>query len=180
MTERIYDLDDPAFGRLFTDLQHSWFRLETLQRYDVAYEKEEFDAFLLRGEQPGTEPGPWQEMIRSHAAAGRKLSRVHVVIEPPTAYVRYELAAYRANAEAGEDIRVIPVLSGNWPEGVPYTDFWLFDDRDLWLMHYGQDGDFLYTERRAAPEELEKAIRWRGFALRQSIPLSDYVARLAA
>ena len=36
MAQRVIrDLDDPAFGRLFTDVRASWFRLETLQRYDV-------------------------------------------------------------------------------------------------------------------------------------------------
>lgn len=178
MGERIANLEDPAFSRLFTDLQRSWFRLETLQHYDVAYEQDDFDAFLLRGEQPDTEPGPWQEMIRAHVAAGRQLCRVHVIEEPLTAYVRYELAAYRANAKAGETIRLVPVPKGAWPARVPRCDFWLFDERDPWLMAYDSGGRFLYAERRADWHEGARAVRWRDNALAHSITLSEYTARL--
>src|SRR4051794_39747787 len=124
--DTITDLSDPAFGRLFTDVTSSWFRLEALQRYDVEYEREDFAAFL-RGEQLDTTPGPWQVTLRDHVAAGRRLARVHVLEEPLSDYVRYELQAYVPNVDAGEDVRVLAVRRGEWPDGVPRHDFWLFD-----------------------------------------------------
>jgi hypothetical protein len=168
---RITSLDDPALGRLFTGVRRSWFRLETLQHYEVDYEREEFAAFL-HGEHPGIVPGPWEEMIASHAAAGRRLSRVHVITEPVSDYIRYELAYYEISAAAGEDVRLIPVPEGEWPSGVPQADFWLFDERDVWVMAYDEEGRFLFAEQRR--RDRRKAIRYRDAAMAQSVPLADY------
>jgi hypothetical protein len=171
----IEDVADPAFERLFTDVQRSWFRLETLQRYDVEYERDELAAFL-RGEPLNAEPGQWQAMIREHVAAGRELARVHVIEEPLTDYIRYELRAYEPNAEAGEDVRVIPVRQGAWPAGVPRHDYWLFDDDHLWLMDYDAVGAFQAARLIDDPTSVEQHRRWRDTAIAQSIALRDYTA----
>jgi len=170
---RITSLEDPAFGALFTGIERSWFRLETLQRYDVGYEREEYEAFV-RGGPVDLAPGPWQEMTRAHVAAGRTLARVHVLTEPLTVYARYELAtAYQRNSAAGEDIRIIAVPEGApWPRGVPHLDYWLFDEQDVWLMAYDADGRFLFTEQHN--EDLSKAITYRDAAMSQSAPLAGY------
>jgi hypothetical protein len=41
-------LDDEDFNRLFLDFRYMAYRLETLQRYDVSYEKNEFGRFAYR------------------------------------------------------------------------------------------------------------------------------------
>jgi hypothetical protein len=171
----IDDLADPAFGRLFSDVRRSWFRLETLQRYDVPYEREELERFL-RGEPVATAPGPWQAMIREHVAAGRELVRVHVLEEPLTDYARYELHAYAPNVEAGEDVRLIPVVRGDWPTGVPRHDYWLFDGERLWLMDYDPAGAFRAARLIDDPATVERHRHWRNATLARSIPLADYAA----
>jgi hypothetical protein len=177
--ETITDVNDPAFGRLFSGIRSSWFRLETLQRYDVEYEREDLAAFL-RGEPIDTTPGPWQATLRDHVTSGRQLARVHVLEEPLSDYVRYELAAYVPNVEAGEDVRVIAVRRGDWPEDVPRHDFWLFDDERLWLMDYDPQGRFQATRRVDDPAAVDQHRRWRDAALAQSIPLADYAAHQPA
>jgi hypothetical protein len=172
----IRDFADPAFGRLFTEVRASWFRLETLQRYDVQYERADLAAFL-RGEPIDTTPGSWQAMIRSHVAAGRELARVHVIEEPPGDYLRYELHAYAPNVEAGEQVHVIPVERGAWPAGVPRHDFWLFDDERLWLMDYTETGAFQATRLVDDPATVDQHRRWRDAALAQSISLADYTTK---
>jgi len=168
---RITSLDDPQLRGLFSGIRASWFRLEALQRYDVSYERAEFEAFL-RGED-AIERGPWEEMISAHAAAGKRLERVHVITEPLTDYIRYELAYYQVAAAAGEDVRLIPVpAGGDWPAGVPRLDYWLLDDRDVWTMAYDADGRFRQAMR--ARGMLLQARRWRNAALAQSVPLADY------
>lgn len=175
MAQRVIsDLDDPAFGRLFSDVRASWFRLEALQRYDVQYERDALAAFR-RGEPIDTAPGPWQAMIRDHVAAGRELARVHVIEEPLSDYIRYELAAYTPNVDAGEHVRLIPVAHGQWPSGVPRHDFWLFDDERLWLMDYDPRGAFEAVRLVDDPATVQQHRRWRDAALAQSIPLSEYV-----
>jgi hypothetical protein len=165
----------PEFARLFTDVRQSWFRLETLQRYDAAYERDDFAAFLRR-DPITTAPGPWQAMIRDHVAAGRQLARVHVIEEPLTDYIHYELNAYVPNVEAGEDVRLIPVRSGTWPEELPRHDYWLFDDSRLWLMDYSPAGAFEAARLIDDPVVVDEHRRWRDAAIASSIRLADYQA----
>lgn len=179
MSRRFTDLSDPEWQRLFQDLRSSWFRLETLQAYDVEYEAEEFQAFLRTG-RADQEPQDWQRMIAAHTRAGRHLQRVHVVQEPLTDYLRYEFTAYEHNARAGEEIRIIPVQNHQWPAGLPEQhDFWLFDDRDAWDMQYDPTGRFLGAKQSDRAEEIEQRRRWRDTALAQSMPLADYIRRAA-
>jgi hypothetical protein len=166
---------DPAFERLFLEVRVSWFRLETLQRYDAEYERDGYGAFL-RGEPVDNSPGPWQAMIREHVAAGRRLARVHVIEEPLSDYIRYELAAYARSIEAGEDVRVIAVRRGVWPARVPRHDYWLFDDERLWLMDYDVAGTFQAAVLVDDPGVLAQHREWRDAALAQSITVANYAA----
>lgn len=179
MTGRITSLDDPAFQELFDGLTSSWFRLETLQEYDVGYESNEFLGFKTTGRLE-RELGMWQRMISNHVAAGRVLRRVHVIEEPLTDYLRYELAAYAINGKAGEEIRLVPVRKGTWPDGLPRNvDYWLFDDEDLWSMTYDGSSRFVAAERVDDAGRLTQARQWRDVALERSIPLAAYVPDMA-
>jgi hypothetical protein len=173
------DLDDPAWLGLFENVESSWFRLETLQVYAVDYERNEYEQFLRDG-QLIRPPGPRQHMIRQHTTAGRALRRVHVVEEPLTDYLRYEFAAYRQNGEAGEDIRIIPTSPPAWPTGLPKDlDFWLFDDRDVWDMHYTPAGQFVRAVRSKSPEHIAECRQWRDRALALSVAFSSYIQRVS-
>jgi hypothetical protein len=177
---RIISRDREAFNALFTGVRESWFRLETLQTYNAG-EAEELREFLAGRPRPHR-PGAWQVVIRNHAAAGRTLCRVHVIREPPTDYVRWELYAYGPNIEAGEDVRAVPVPEGApWPAGIPEgLDFWLFDDRDVWVMEYDDTGRFLACELVSDQGEVEQYRAWRDAALAASIPVGDYHPDAAA
>ncbi|WP_406023806.1 hypothetical protein OH802_28980 [Nocardioides sp. NBC_00850] len=166
-------------GSAFQNLTTSWFRLETLQAYDVEEEHESFAEFLRTGRLDSPGDVKWREMISGHVDAGRSLQRVHVIEEPLTDYVRYEIAEYVRNREAGEDIRLLPVPAGDWPEGLPQgTDFWLLDDgqssQSAWAMAYDNEGRFLGVEEVQDPDLIDTYRRWRDTALGLSVPLNDY------
>lgn len=134
MGRRLHTLDG-EFTELFRKFKHSAFRLETLQWYGVGYEEGPLEQFLA-GKPVVHDPSKdeWCGMIRNAVASGRRMERVHVVVEPLTDYLRYEMHSYAPNVEAGEDIRLIPVRDGDWPADLPKGhDFWLFDSRDLWV-----------------------------------------------
>ncbi|MFG2049912.1 DUF6879 family protein [Micromonospora sp. NPDC048935] len=60
LTRSFTSLDDDEFNQLFRDFRYTAYRLETLQRYDVSYEQDEFARFLAgqtRGEFPGSQHG---------------------------------------------------------------------------------------------------------------------------
>jgi hypothetical protein len=102
---------------------------------------------------------------------------VHVVAEPPTAYMRYELTwQYGPNAAAGEEIGIIRVALGEWPDDLPRSDFWLFDSSALYAMHYEPDGTWLGAEPVTDSGRIVEACRWREAALYHATPWKAYIA----
>jgi len=87
--------------------------------------------------------------------------------------------AYPVMAAAGDDIRIISVPPGTWPAGVPREDYWLFDDRDVWVLRYDDAGVFLRAELLDDPRAIAEHLRWRDVALAQSIPVNDYLSPAA-
>ncbi|MCD0450509.1 hypothetical protein LO762_15115 [Actinocorallia sp. API 0066] len=173
-------LDDPEFNEFFTGFRFTAYRLESLQHYDVSYEKAEFELFLsgrTRGLFPGIDA--WIDgTVKPAHAAGKRLYRVHVVEEPLSDYVRFECGwAYRHTVAAGEEIRLIPVPAGEWPEGLPHRDYWLFDSSALIVMHYRDDGAFEAAERVEDPERIVEANHWRDLAVHRSIPFEAFADR---
>ncbi|MBW8485551.1 DUF6879 family protein [Actinomadura parmotrematis] len=181
---RTFDsLDDEEFNRLFADFRYTAYRLEALQVYDVSYEKDEFVRFL-GGEDRGVFPGiaGWiEQTVRPAAQAGKRMHRVHVVEEPLSDYVRFECAwSYEHTVPAGEDVRIIAVPQGVWPEGLPRFDYWLFDSCRLVTMHYEDDGAFSYAELVDDPERIVEANRLRDLAVARSVPYREFASRYDA
>ena len=103
------------------------FRLETQQRYAVPAEDEQFRAFA-EGRPIPSEPHVDRSMqiIREAADRGCRVRRVHVMDLPLNLYLRYELAAYPDNIDAGEEIGI--ALRRWHPDLAELTeDFVLFD-----------------------------------------------------
>jgi hypothetical protein len=176
---KFYSLDDPAFGRLFLEFRETAFRLETRQNYDVNYETVDYRRFLsgmTRDDVAGI--GPWVKLVRDGVAADKHFQRVHVVREPLSDYLRFECAwEYRYTVAVGEDVRVIPVSDGDWPEGLPNVDFWLFDDQLRVTMKYAPDGAFLAGEITEEAGAVASAIQWRAVAVHSSTSFREYDQR---
>ena len=171
------------FERLFFEFRRSVFRLETLQEYRGSGEDEWIAAFHTGARTPPPDPvqDEWEAMIRANRAAGKTMQRVHVVVEPVSDYLRFELTwAYAPNVTAGEDIRIIAVPGdGSWPPGVPHRDFWLFDD-DLYLAHYADDGTWLGVEHITDADTVATATRWRAAALHHAQPWETFIQQRPA
>jgi hypothetical protein len=185
MARRYIRPGSAALAALFDSFTREAFRLETLQVYREAEEDEprrQFDAGQPVGDDPGT--AQWVHWLTEGKAAGKTVARVHVLIEPLSEYARFELAYYRPGLAAGEDIRVIPVRAGEWPEGLPGPggDFWLFTDADgparVVLMEYDDDGSLTGGWLSADPADIRQAVRWRDTAMGAAVSLADYSASL--
>ena len=124
------------------------FRLETLDRYDVGSNGDDYERYLA-GE-PGptmSRKGPWMEHIRGEVARGLYTNRVHVVRGPLTDYLRFEFEwGYVYNAEAGERIRIVDLAEQPYPDGLLDEDFWVIDGRDVVRMFYDAEGSYLGAE----------------------------------
>jgi hypothetical protein len=94
----------------FHTFWYSVFHLETLQVYAGSGEDEGIAAFHRGHPEPPPDPveDEWAARLRANRDAGRIQQRVHVVTEPFTDYLAYELTwEYGLHAAAGEDIRII-------------------------------------------------------------------------
>ncbi|MFE7409764.1 DUF6879 family protein [Streptomyces laurentii] len=161
------------FGKLFEGFEHTAFRLETLATYDVEEEREEMARFFAGGDMgPEWDDNPW---VRSMTDLGKRVSRVHVLSSPLTDYLRYELAAYPGNIKAGESIGIIDRAERS-VDGLPDHDFWLFDDRDVYRMHYTESGAFVGAELLPA-DRLPEYLDHRSAALSVAVPFASYWER---
>ncbi|MFD7277437.1 DUF6879 family protein [Streptomyces sp. NPDC059862] len=146
-------LSGEEFGRLFETFERTAFRLETLAMYEVVEEREEIARFLA-GEDMGPEwdDNPW---VRSMTDKGKNVSRVHVLRSPLADYLRYELSACPGNIKAEESIGIIDLAEQD-VTGLPDHDLWLFDDCDVYHMHYTPEGKFMGGELLPADRLAEK------------------------
>lgn len=163
----------------FRTFRYSVFRLETLQVYAGSGEEEDIAAFH-RGElAPSPDPAEdeWVARLRANRDAGRIQQRVHVITEPVSEYLAYELTwKYGPHTAAGEDIRIIPVADC-WPDDVPASDFTLFDSRTLFSLRYGRGGMWLGADRVADLATILAACATRDAALCQSVAWASYMGR---
>ncbi|MGH3869601.1 MAG: DUF6879 family protein [Pseudonocardiaceae bacterium] len=168
-----------GFDDYFEHAEVNIFRLETLQVYGNSGEDPALAAFLA-GKPHLITPGKreWITLVRDRTAAGCAMQRVHVVREPITDYLRFELTwGYQPNVTAGEYIGIIPVPPGHrWPRGLPeQTDFWIFDLGVLYELRYHPDGSWIAAEQVTEPAAIQQACRWREAALGLATPWRSYV-----
>lgn len=161
------------FGALFENFERTAFRLETLDEYDIEEEREEIARFLSGADMgPEWADNPW---VRSMTDKDKQVSRVHVLRSPLTEYLRYELFAYPGNIKAGESIGIID-LTERAVTGLPDHDFWIFDDRDVYRMHYTATGAFVGGEP-IPPGALTEYRSYRERALAAAVPFAAYWER---
>ena len=169
-----------TFDDHFTELfERHAFRLELLDRYDSPGTQDRVERFLAgEPEDPAIRAG-WDGLLGDLRRAGKTISRVHVVSEPLTDYLRFEFAFYAGSVAAGEDVRILP-RARTAEMALPPFDFWLFDDRSAAVMIYDSAGSWQGVELIADPEFVSDCCRWREATMGRAIPLTDYMERRAA
>jgi len=151
------------------------FRLETLDRYDVGSNGDDYERYVAG--QPGptmSRKGPWMDQIRGEVARGLHTYRVHVVRSPLTDYLRFEFEwGYTYNAEAGEHIRILDLAEQARPADLIDEDFWLIDNERVLRMAYDPAGQYLGAD--LAPETAVQRYRAASKAAwSAAVPFDDY------
>lgn len=155
------------------------FRLEAQQRYAVPAEDAQFRAFA-EGRPMPSDPHVDRSMqiIRAATARGCLIRRVHVMDLPLNLYLRYELAAYRENTDAGEEVGI--ALRRWHPDLAELTeDFVLFDPGSdhaamVW-MRYDDQGRIAALAYSDKPADLALAASYRETALAHAVPLGEFM-----
>jgi hypothetical protein len=154
------------------------FRLEAQQLYAVPAEDAQFRAFA-EGRPIPADPRVDRSMqiIREAAARGCRIRRVHVLDLPLNLYLRYELAAYRENIDAGEEVGI--ALRRWHPDLAELTeDFVLFDPDgphpDVVWMRYDDQGQLAELVHSHKPADVALAASYRETALAHAVPLAEF------
>ncbi|MGH7883011.1 MAG: DUF6879 family protein [Candidatus Dormibacteraceae bacterium] len=170
-------------ANLLEGWKHTIFRLETLQTYLVETEAERWDAFRQgRPLPPRSSAGKeWLRGIRESSKAGGSWQRVHIVDQPLSDYLLFELHDYADSVEEGYETLVAD--RSQHPELSDLReDFYLLDsdyeNASTVLMHYESDGKPLTMWRTADLGALADCRERRDLALRHAIPLNDFLASL--
>jgi hypothetical protein len=163
-------------GDFFAAFERSAWRLELLPEYDDEETRERVAQFLA-GRVP-LQKEFWTSGLRTARAQGKTIGRVHVIGEL-TDYLRYELAMYQYNVQAGEDIRILPAELAAGLD-LPDYDYWLLDRTTVIRMNYGDRGAFVSREIITDPGAVARCARASDAAMSAAVPLREYLARRAA
>lgn len=167
----------PDFLRTFDDFRSQVFRMEALNFYDSKGERAALENFRENRPQDPSWLEPWAERVRSARDRGALFRRVHVVDEPLSEYLVFEMTcAYPSNARAGEDIGILPRAVAKELE-VPDEDYWLFDDDRTGVMVYGDDGALRHVEVTTDPVVVGEYVRRREAVLAHAVPLHRYMSK---
>jgi hypothetical protein len=132
-----------SLGEMFGRFRRSAFRCESRDSY-LMTDLTRFNEWQARGRLPRKtrENDSWIATIEDATARDATISRVRLVGHPITPYTQFEFAAFRDNVLAGERISVAErrLMDPSWQE---VTDFWLFDDNEVFVQHYDDHGGFL-------------------------------------
>lgn len=165
---------------LFDTFTDSLFRLETLPDYPTSEYDERQRAFRDGRLLP---PPPvkveWLTLVRNRTAHGRRIHRVHVLDQPLSDYLRYELAVYRENVAAGEDVRIAD--HDRHPDLADLRQDFLLIDGDtghaavVWF-HHSPTGQLLGHRLSRDPGDISHCRRQRDLALAHAVSLDEFTS----
>lgn len=164
---------------MYRTFTHEAVRVESLQHYVVPGDEERQQAFR-EGRPLPERPGKKAtlELIANAAATGRRMWRLHVVDQPLSEYVRYELeAAYPENVTAGEGVWIADRSSHSALDAIR-RDFVLFDpDTDhgsvVWY-DYTPEGQLIgYTQ--GTPDDVRVCSQQLATARAHAVPLAEFL-----
>ncbi|MGI5289169.1 DUF6879 family protein [Nonomuraea polychroma] len=163
------------FEKLFSSFERSAFRLETRERYHLAKDEEEpLRRFLAEEPDDLAWMSGWLDLMRHHVREGRSVRRVRVVSRPFSDYTRFSMSVARHSIPAGDQIRYLDRVKAE-RLGFPFSDWWLFDDQRLALLHLDEE-DVLHGAEIITDSEIVARHRtWRDIAWRNAIPLEEFV-----
>lgn len=180
-TIRLKEADyDDAFSTCWKELKNEFFKCETLQAYNEESERELLDLFysgqydqvkqLLKADVE--DPNSIWNDVRER---GLSFLRVHVFQRPLSEYLRFEIEAYKIQAEKGEDVRMVSLdqLQEELPEGI--RDFMLFDGKKALTPEFSEDNKLVSATLSDDHEVLQPLLRQRETLLRISMPLLEFL-----
>ncbi|MFI0262554.1 DUF6879 family protein [Streptomyces sp. NPDC017056] len=169
-----------AFDRLFTQFEHTAWRLETRRRYASDEATETYRQFL-RGERVDWEGADtqWCAERREQTALGKRFARVRVIDNPPTQGQLYLLDNARRNSSVGESIFCLRRSQADLL-GLPGEDFWIFDSRLVALLVFDRADSLVSVQLITEPADVSRYVQLRDAAQHHAVPYETIAAEVAA
>jgi len=170
-------IDLAEFGRLFETFEHTAWRLETRRGYASDREDSTYTEFVETGSITLDYDDDWSQNIRRQVLAGKTISRVRIIDEPPTEGQLFLLADSPRNTAAGEDIRCLPRSEAD-DRLLPAEDFWIFDSRLVARLNFDDEDVFHDVEIITEPAEVLRYCQLRDVAMHNATPCGEFAASL--
>ena len=171
---------DAAFSTCWKELKREFFKCETLQVYNEESERELLNLFhsgqhdqlqqLLRADVEDPD-SIWNDA----QTRGLSFLRVHVYQRPLSEYLRFEIEAYKIQAETCEDIRMVHLdrLQKGGLNNV--RDFMLFDGGKALIPEFSENNTLIGAVLSDEHKVLEPLLQQREILLRIGVPLHELV-----
>ncbi|MEV1167409.1 DUF6879 family protein [Nonomuraea sp. NPDC049784] len=174
----IITLDE--FDRLFTQFEHTAWRLETRSRY-ASDELTDTYAQFTRGEPVNWDgvDAAWCAERREQTALGKRFERVRIVDNPPTTGQLYLLDNARRNSAVGEKIFNLWRVDAD-QLGLPAEDFWIFDSRLVALLNFDDADNLVNVQLITEPPAVLRYSMARDTAMHHAVPYEEFAAQLTA
>ena len=137
----------PIWQKYWDEMQKEWFKVEVLQDYSAEDNGPSLQAWqsgdktksieLLKS----TDTNEWIKACQSKVNNGISLIRIHIVDEPYSKYLEWEMEAYKYINKplCGEKINIIPRSKINDLD-IPKGDFMIFDNKRVVVNNYSDNG----------------------------------------
>lgn len=170
----IIGLDE--FDGLFTQFQHTAWRLETRRRY-ASDETTRTYAQFSRGEPVNWEgvDAQWCAERREQTSLGKRFERARIIDRPPTPGQLYLLDNAARNSAVGEDIRMLDRAEARRLQ-LPEEDFWIFDSRLVAVLNFDTDDHLVSVELITEPAAVNRYTQARDAAWHYAVPYETYAA----
>lgn len=162
------------FERLFSTFTTSVWRWECQGEYHEPVEDAPFQQWR-EGSRDDAWLQPWAQFVRGLRQDGKTFSRVRMLTEPLTDYLRWMLDFTYVNVDAGEDIRWIEQHQAR-ELGAPTHDFYVFDDVRVGILHF-DDAGVAGVELDDDVDVLRKHQQWRDLVWPLAVPHREYLAQ---
>lgn len=135
-----------SLNDMFDKFQKSAKRLELLQEYNIdGQEKETFMNFI-NGQvvKPYGQLIEWNSLVKAWTSSGKTVERVRVIASPLSIYLKFEIElGYLPSSLSGQNVYFIDKKNyENLNLNKINKDFWIFDDKYVFIMEYDENGKF--------------------------------------
>lgn len=164
-------LSEDEWAQQLSDYEHTAFRFEQQPEYWEPSEEATINRFLAGDpEPPDAVPGlrAWFEQVAHQVAEGKRITRVRVHDNPPTAVQRWLRSIDAWNTQAGETMRYLTRRRAHEIGLLPNAgrhDWWLFDSCRLVVMRFDDRGHRIENELITDSAQVVQACARRDLAL---------------